>query len=167
MIPLPPGGAFDAVGRPLAEKSKAVLGALVIENIDGGGSSIGAAAVARAKPDGYSILPGATQTATAELEFPKMTVRGSIGLLASAGTPQPIIERIAQATRTAVADRGYLQMLTAAGMEAPSSRIPSSFAAHSPPTSRSGLPLSKRSASGSAEARNRWHLFRCRHTTTS
>jgi len=62
VIPFPPGGAFDAVGRPLAEKMKAVLGTMVVENIGGGGSSLGAATVARAPPDGYTILLGGTQT---------------------------------------------------------------------------------------------------------
>jgi tripartite-type tricarboxylate transporter receptor subunit TctC len=62
VVPFPPGGAFDAVGRPLADKMKPLLGTLVIENIGGGGSSLGAAAVARAKPDGYTILLGGTQT---------------------------------------------------------------------------------------------------------
>jgi tripartite-type tricarboxylate transporter receptor subunit TctC len=62
VVPFPPGGAFDAVGRPLAERLKSSLGTLVIENIGGGGSSLGAAAVARARPDGYTILLGGTQT---------------------------------------------------------------------------------------------------------
>src|SRR5262245_32397071 len=61
VVPFPPGGAFDAVGRPLADRMKA-LGTMVIENIGGGGSSLGAAAVARARPDGYTILLGGTQT---------------------------------------------------------------------------------------------------------
>jgi tripartite-type tricarboxylate transporter receptor subunit TctC len=62
VIPFPPGGAFDAVGRPLADKMKVLLGTLVVENIGGGGSSIGAATVARALPDGYTLLLGGTQT---------------------------------------------------------------------------------------------------------
>jgi tripartite-type tricarboxylate transporter receptor subunit TctC len=62
VIPFPPGGAFDAVGRPLADRMKPLLGTVVIENIGGGGSSLGAAAVARARPDGYTILLGGTQT---------------------------------------------------------------------------------------------------------
>jgi tripartite-type tricarboxylate transporter receptor subunit TctC len=60
VIPFPPGGAFDAVGRPWAEKMKPLLGALVIENIGGGGASIGATTVARAQPDGYTLLLGGT-----------------------------------------------------------------------------------------------------------
>src|SRR5215510_13924416 len=62
VIPLPPGGAFDAVGRPWADKVKPLLATVVVENMGGGGSSIGAAAVARARPDGYTILLGGTQT---------------------------------------------------------------------------------------------------------
>jgi tripartite-type tricarboxylate transporter receptor subunit TctC len=62
VVPFPPGGAFDAVGRPLADRMKLLLGTVVIENMGGGGSSLGAAAVARARPDGYTILLGGTQT---------------------------------------------------------------------------------------------------------
>src|SRR5437868_5973455 len=62
VVPFAPGGAFDAIGRPWAEKMKPLLGTVVVENIGGGGSSLGAAAVARAAPDGYTILLGGTQT---------------------------------------------------------------------------------------------------------
>jgi tripartite-type tricarboxylate transporter receptor subunit TctC len=58
VIPFPPGGVFDATGRPWADKVKAHLGTIVIENIGGAGSSLGTAAVARAQPDGYTILLG-------------------------------------------------------------------------------------------------------------
>ena len=60
VIPFPPGGAYDAVGRPWADKMKPVLGTVVVENIGGGAASIGAAAVARARPDGYTLLLGGT-----------------------------------------------------------------------------------------------------------
>ena len=53
----------------------------------------------------------------AELGFPGMTVRGSIGLLAPAGTPVGIIEQVAQATRTAIAEPAYQQLLIDAGIE--------------------------------------------------
>jgi tripartite-type tricarboxylate transporter receptor subunit TctC len=62
VVPFAPGGAFDAIGRPWADKIKPLLGTVVVENIGGGGSSLGAAAVARARPDGYTILLGGTQT---------------------------------------------------------------------------------------------------------
>src|ERR1041384_604041 len=54
VVPFPPGGAFDALGRPWAEKMKPLLGAVFVENIGGSGASLGAAAVARARPDGYT-----------------------------------------------------------------------------------------------------------------
>jgi tripartite-type tricarboxylate transporter receptor subunit TctC len=269
VVPFPPGGAFDAVGRPLADKMKPLLGTLFVENIGGGGSSLGAAAVARARPDGYTILLGGTQThvneallksrplydpvkdldpiasvaayflgiavhpsvpvqtlqdfiayaktnpgklsyghsgvgtiqhltgelfkslagmpelvqvpyrgtgpaiadlisgqvpmgivgvtgqvlefhrsgkmrvlavtsptrliaapelpATAELGLPGMTVTGSIGLLAPAGSPIGIIEQIAQAARTAVAEPAYKQMLIDAGMESTLDSDPEKF----------------------------------------
>jgi tripartite-type tricarboxylate transporter receptor subunit TctC len=60
VVPFPPGGAFDALGRPWADKMKPLLGTVVVENIGGGGASLGAAAVARARPDGYTILLGGT-----------------------------------------------------------------------------------------------------------
>ena len=269
VIPFPPGGAFDAVGRPLADKMKPLLGTVVVENIGGGGASLGAAAVARARPDGYTILLGGTQThvneallksrplydpvkdldpiagvaanvlciavhpavpvqtlaeliayakanpgklsyghsgvgsiqhlagelfkslagtpeivqvpyrgtgpvitdlaggqipiglpgvtgqvlelhrsgrmrvlavtsltrlvaapelpTAAELGFPGMTVTGSIGLLAPAGTPIGIIEQIAQASRTAVAEPAYQQMLIEAGIEPTLNSSPEKF----------------------------------------
>ena len=62
VVPFPPGGGYDAVGRPWAERIKPLLGTVVIENQGGGGSSLGAAAVARARPDGYTILLGGSST---------------------------------------------------------------------------------------------------------
>ncbi len=58
VIPFTTGGVNDAVGRPWADKMKALLGTVVVENIGGAGGGLGAAAVARARPDGYTILLG-------------------------------------------------------------------------------------------------------------
>jgi tripartite-type tricarboxylate transporter receptor subunit TctC len=60
VIPFPPGGAFDVVGRPWADKVKLSLGTVVVENNGGGGGSLGAASVAHAQPDGYTLLLGGT-----------------------------------------------------------------------------------------------------------
>ncbi|MBV8319831.1 MAG: tripartite tricarboxylate transporter substrate binding protein [Hyphomicrobiales bacterium] len=53
----------------------------------------------------------------AESEFPGLTVQATVGLLAPAGTAKPIIEQIAQATRTALAERAYQDFLIEAGFE--------------------------------------------------
>jgi tripartite-type tricarboxylate transporter receptor subunit TctC len=58
VIPFTTGGVNDAVGRPWADKMKGLLGTVVVENIGGAGGGLGAAAVARARPDGYTILLG-------------------------------------------------------------------------------------------------------------
>ena len=53
----------------------------------------------------------------AELGLPGLTVTGSIGLLAPAGTPIGIIQQVAQATRMAVAEPAYQRMLIDEGIE--------------------------------------------------
>jgi tripartite-type tricarboxylate transporter receptor subunit TctC len=62
VAPFPPGGAYDLIARPWSEKMKSLLGTVVVENIGGGGASIGSAAVARAQPDGYTLLTAGTLT---------------------------------------------------------------------------------------------------------
>jgi tripartite-type tricarboxylate transporter receptor subunit TctC len=63
----------------------------------------------------------------AELGLPGMTVTGSLGLLAPAGTSIEIIEQIAQATRTAVAEPAFKQMLIDAGIEPTLDSSPAKF----------------------------------------
>src|SRR6476469_3759916 len=62
IVPFPPGGAFDTIGRPWADRMKSLLGAVVIENIGGGGGSVGAAQAARSRSDGYTLLLGGATT---------------------------------------------------------------------------------------------------------
>jgi tripartite-type tricarboxylate transporter receptor subunit TctC len=62
VVPFPPGGAFDGLARPWADGIKTALGPVVIENIGGAGASLGSAAVARAQPDGYTLLLGGSLT---------------------------------------------------------------------------------------------------------
>jgi tripartite-type tricarboxylate transporter receptor subunit TctC len=57
VVPFPPGGVADTVARPVAEAmSTALKQPVIIENKGGAGGAIGMAQVAKAKPDGYTIL---------------------------------------------------------------------------------------------------------------
>ena len=57
IVPFPPGGVADIVGRPLADAmGRALGGPVVIENKSGAGGGIGMGYVAKAKPDGYTVL---------------------------------------------------------------------------------------------------------------
>jgi tripartite-type tricarboxylate transporter receptor subunit TctC len=56
IVPLPPGGAADALARTLAEPMRTFLGQpIVIENVSGAGGTIGVGRVASAVPDGYTV----------------------------------------------------------------------------------------------------------------
>lgn len=56
IVPFAAGGASDMIARLVAERLQARWGqGVVIENMGGGGSNIGVAALARATPDGYTI----------------------------------------------------------------------------------------------------------------
>ena len=59
IVPFPPGGVADIVGRPLAAgMEKALRQPVVVVNRTGAGGAVGMAAVARSAPDGYTILMG-------------------------------------------------------------------------------------------------------------
>jgi tripartite-type tricarboxylate transporter receptor subunit TctC len=59
--------------------------------------------------------------------LPGLIATSSNGLLAPAGTPRPIIDRIAQATHTALAERAFQQVLIEAGIEPVADSSPEKF----------------------------------------
>jgi len=60
IVPYPPGGATDVIGRVLSKELTGALGqSVVVENRAGAAGSIGADQVAKAAPDGYTLLMGA------------------------------------------------------------------------------------------------------------
>ena len=62
VVPYPPGGPLDIVARTLAERVKDSLGTVVVENRPGAGGNLGADLVAKAAPDGNTIVMGAVAT---------------------------------------------------------------------------------------------------------
>jgi tripartite-type tricarboxylate transporter receptor subunit TctC len=57
VVPFPPGGGFDGLARPLAQKMASIMKAtIIIDNKAGASGNIGTADVARSTPDGYTIL---------------------------------------------------------------------------------------------------------------
>jgi tripartite-type tricarboxylate transporter receptor subunit TctC len=61
VVPYAPGGVVDAMARIWADRMKP-FGTIVIENQGGGGGTIGAASVAHARSDGYTLLFGDTSS---------------------------------------------------------------------------------------------------------
>jgi tripartite-type tricarboxylate transporter receptor subunit TctC len=63
VVPFPPGGPLDIVGRTIAQKiGEAWNQSVVVDNRPGAGGNIGADIVAKSPPDGYTILMGALST---------------------------------------------------------------------------------------------------------
>jgi tripartite-type tricarboxylate transporter receptor subunit TctC len=57
VVPFPPGGSVDASGRAMAERlSKVLKQTVIVENKGGVGGALGSAFVAKAKPDGYTLV---------------------------------------------------------------------------------------------------------------
>ena len=85
IIPFPPGGTLDAVGRQLAQKLGEQTGqSFVVENRPGGNGTIGADAVAKAPADGYTLLFNASTFTTAPMTMSKVpyTVTGDFAPVA-------------------------------------------------------------------------------------
>src|SRR5215475_14974494 len=73
VVPFPPGGIVDFVGRLLAQEMSKGLGQpVLVENRPGGGSTIGIGFVAKAPPDGYSIGLGTSASLAINVALMKL-----------------------------------------------------------------------------------------------
>ncbi|HEX2137258.1 MAG TPA: tripartite tricarboxylate transporter substrate binding protein [Microvirga sp.] len=74
IVPFAAGGGTDAFARPLAQQLDQQLGMrVIIDNRAGAGGNTGAAAAARAEPDGYTFFVGATHHTIAPAMYPNLT----------------------------------------------------------------------------------------------
>ncbi len=93
VVPYAPGGATDIIGRVIAEELSNSIGQrVVVENRAGAAGSVGAAGVARAAPDGYTLLMGALTSHSINMSlqakpgfdlqknFAPVTLAGNVGL---------------------------------------------------------------------------------------
>jgi tripartite-type tricarboxylate transporter receptor subunit TctC len=95
VVPFTPGSATDAVGRIVSERLGTQLGqTIVVENRPGAGGTIGMGVVAKANPDGYTILVHSssyTVTPTTYPSTPYDTVRDFSGITPLANLPNVLI----------------------------------------------------------------------------
>ncbi|MFN0161315.1 MAG: tripartite tricarboxylate transporter substrate binding protein [Burkholderiales bacterium] len=89
IVPYAPGGGTDILARALGPRVSEALGqSLLIENRAGAGGNIGADAVAKSAPDGYTLLMGANTIAInaglAKLPFDAVADFAPVGMLATA-----------------------------------------------------------------------------------
>jgi len=62
VVPFPPGGPVDVMGRLVADRLSQTIGTVVVDNRPGAGGTIGSRAAAAAEPDGYTLLLGTSTT---------------------------------------------------------------------------------------------------------
>lgn len=92
IVPQPPGGGFDLVGRVIASKLAEYLGQqVVVENKTGAGTLVGTEAAAKAQADGYTLLVGGFSNIAAnvglykQLPYDPLTDFVPVGLVVSYG----------------------------------------------------------------------------------
>ena len=95
IISFPPGSSTDIVGRVIAQKLSEYWGQPVLaENRGGAGGSIGTAAVARAAPDGYTLLMDSSAHAVTPAIYAKLpydTLKDFVDIAPLAGQPNVLV----------------------------------------------------------------------------
>jgi tripartite-type tricarboxylate transporter receptor subunit TctC len=73
VVPFPPGGTTDVLARALAERLQPLLGQpVIVESKPGAGATLGADMVAKAKPDGHTLLVGAVHHTIASSVYKRL-----------------------------------------------------------------------------------------------
>jgi tripartite-type tricarboxylate transporter receptor subunit TctC len=107
IVPYPPGGPLDIVARVLAEQVKDSLGVIVVENKPGAGGNIGADYVAKAAPDGTTIVMGAVATHAINpwlyAKLPYDPIRDFTPITGVARVPNVLVMRPETAARLGIA----------------------------------------------------------------
>jgi tripartite-type tricarboxylate transporter receptor subunit TctC len=104
VVPFAPGGSNDIVGRIVAEAASQLLGQpIVIENRAGAGSMIGAEAVARAAPDGSTLLINSAHSTVPAIvaRVPYDTVKDFVGVAVAGFSPYVLVTNPTVQARTA------------------------------------------------------------------
>ena len=95
VAPVQPGGGVDLVARTVAERlGKALGGSFIVENISGGGGVIACQAVAKAAPDGYTLMVGYVGTHgtnPAVRKVPYDAIKDFTAIAMVGGTPNVLV----------------------------------------------------------------------------
>ncbi|MFN3569274.1 MAG: Bug family tripartite tricarboxylate transporter substrate binding protein [Polaromonas sp.] len=113
MVPFPPGGSTDIIGRMVAEHLQKQLGkSVIVENLPGATGTIGVGAVARAKPDGHTLLVGSVGTmVTNHFAYEKLpfTIDAIAPVINLADTPNVLMVRPSLGVNTAAELVAYMK----------------------------------------------------------
>jgi tripartite-type tricarboxylate transporter receptor subunit TctC len=122
IVPITAGSAIDIVARATAQQlSKAFGKPFVVENRPGAGTTIGAAAVASAEPDGYTILfasSALTTTPTTVANIPYNVDRDLVAIAPVTNTPLVLVathdkyKKLSDLVAAAKADKGKMNYAT-------------------------------------------------------
>ncbi|MGL6111578.1 MAG: Bug family tripartite tricarboxylate transporter substrate binding protein [Rubrivivax sp.] len=108
VVPYPPGGPLDIVARALADKVKHSLGPVVVENRPGAGGNLGADLVAKAAPDGLTIVMGAVATHAINpwlyAKIPYDPIRDFTPITLVAQVPNVLVMNVDVAKKLGIAD---------------------------------------------------------------
>jgi len=95
VVPAQPGGGLDLIGRTVADQLGRAMGqSFIVENISGGGGAIASQAVARAAPDGYTLMVGYVGTHgtnPAVRKVPYDAVKDFTAIAMVGGTPNVLV----------------------------------------------------------------------------